>query len=280
MSRIYIGACSWSDFEKLYPPDLPSNQQITYYAQRFPLVEIDSTFYRIMPARNFSLWVQRTPPGFVFDVKVFSQLTYHDREHAPTAEVAQQFSDSVQPLRGAGKLGALHFQFAPWVTYGADNLAYIRSLRALYPGDELAIELRHRSWYAAEAHAALVEALTAERMTLTVVDEPQVGSGSVPTLVEVTNPELATVRFHGRNTKTWYKKVARAAERFDYLYSTAELGGWVEQIKYLAELAKTVHVLFNNNIHDYAIDNGRELRHLLRERLLEDEVVASPEEEG
>ncbi|MHB1357505.1 MAG: DUF72 domain-containing protein [Anaerolineae bacterium] len=278
MSRIFIGACSWSDFTRFYPAGLPANHQIGYYAQRFSLVEIDSTYYRIMPARNFALWAERTPPGFVFDVKAFQQLTFHDREHLPTREVAEQFSASVQPLRDAGKLGALHFQFAPWFTYGAGNLEYLASLRSQYFGDGISVEMRHRSWYETEAYQKLTAALRETSVGLTVVDEPQVGSGSVPTVIEVTDPSLVLVRLHGRNAKTWYMRTKTPAERFNYLYSEEELRAWVPSLAQLAELAQTIHVLFNNNYQDYAIENGIQLRTLLRQSLPQVQVTASPDE--
>ena len=72
--------------------------------------------------------------------------------------------------------------------------------------------------------------------------------------------------------------MARAAERFDYLYNSQELQEWSERIRALTELAETVHVLFNNNIHDYALQNGRELRALLRASLPGVEVVTAAED--
>ncbi len=278
MSRIYVGTSSWSDFCYFYPEDLPSNQQITYYAQRFTVVEVNSTFYRLMPTRNFALWAERTPPGFVFDVKAFRQLTFHDREKAPTDDVHKEFLASVQPLRDADKLGALHFQFAPWVKQSDDNLDYIVSLRKLYPDDLLSVEFRHRSWYDSDAYSEMVQALREASIGLTVVDEPQVGSGTVPTVVEVTSPELAIARLHGRNAKTWYGRFENAAQRFDYLYSEQELQEWAPNVKAMTEAAEVVHVLFNNNYEDYALENARQMRLILREELPDADVVAAPEE--
>jgi uncharacterized protein YecE (DUF72 family) len=113
---------------------------------------------------------------------------------------------------------------------------------------------------------------------LTVVDEPQVGSGTVPTVVEVTTPALAIVRMHGRNAKTWYGRHERAGERFNYLYDEQELAEWVPRVGALVEAAQAVHVLFNNNYVDYAIQNARQLRDLMRRDLPEVEVVSAPQE--
>ncbi|MGI6368393.1 MAG: DUF72 domain-containing protein [Anaerolineae bacterium] len=280
MARVLVGTCNWSDHKPFYPAGLPSNQQISYYAQRFSVVEVNSTYYRLMPARNFTLWAERTPPGFVFDVKAFQQLTFHDRKNAPQAETHAAFSASVQPLRDADKLGALHFQFPPWFVWTGQNLAYLRSLRDLYPDDLLSVEFRHSSWYGPQAFPEVGETLRGLRMGLTVVDAPQVGTGTAPMRLEVTTPTLCLVRFHGRNTGTWYARTRTTAERFDYLYAESELREWVPRIGQLAALVDVVHVLFNNNMQDYAVQNAVQLRMLLRQGQPEYEVVASPEEQG
>lgn len=278
MARIYVGTCSWADHANFYPPDLPDNRKIQYYAQRFPIVEINSTFYRLMPARNFRLWAERTPPHFIFDVKPYKQLTWHDRETPPDEATAKAFRESIQPLREAKKLGALHFQFPPWYVYSPKNLEYILRLRDAYPEDRLSVEFRHRSWLTGETTASVVETLRQASISLTVVDEPQVGSGSIPTVLEVTNPALVIVRFHGRNARTWYLRAKTTAERFDYLYTAEELREWVPRLGDLAERAEEIHALFNNNAQDYAVQNGRQLRLLLREGLPQHTVIPSPEE--
>ena len=268
MADIYIGACSWSDHRPFYPKGLPSNQQITYYAQHFPIVEINSSYYHLMPRRNYELWAERTPDGFVFDVKPYKQITWHDRKNPPEDDQTQAFRDTLGPLREAGKLGAVHFQFPPWYMHSERNLTYIQHLRELFADDRIGVEFRHRSWLEGDHVPQLVDSLRSMGVSLTVVDEPQLGSGSVPTVLEVTNPELVIARFHGRNYKKWYARVKTTGERFDYLYSEDELAEWVPKANQLAEGAKEVHLLFNNNAQDYAIQNARQLRMLMRDSLV------------
>ena len=279
MTRIYLGTCSWADHAPFYPKGLPSNQQISYYAQRFPMVEINSTFYRMMPRRNFELWADRTPPGFIFDVKPYRQMTWHDRKAPPVGENSKAFCDGLEPLRQAGKLGAVHFQFPPWFRHDPESLEYIKQARGLFGRDRFGVEFRHRSWLEGDHLPALFEELAAHEISLTVVDEPQLGSGSVPTVLQVTHPDLVIVRFHGRNYEKWYARVKRTAERFDYLYPEEELREWVPLVQQLAEEAREIHLLFNNNAQDYAVQNGRQLRMMLRDSLEGVEVVTSPEED-
>jgi uncharacterized protein YecE (DUF72 family) len=263
MSRVYVGTSSWADHTPFYPQGLPKNQQISFYAGVFPIVEINSTYYRMMPERNFRLWAERTPPGFVFDVKPYKQLTWHDRKNPPEDEVTEAFRATLQPLRDAGKLGAVHFQFPPWFVHKPGNVDYIRHLRDSFAGDRVGVEFRHRSWLAGDHVPDLVAILREAAVALTVVDEPQIGSGSVPTVLEVTDPELCIVRFHGRNRQTWYKKVKRTADRFDYLYGDEELEGWLPNVARLAEGAQELHLLFNNNRADYAVRNASSLTKML-----------------
>ncbi|MHB1294539.1 MAG: DUF72 domain-containing protein [Anaerolineae bacterium] len=279
MARIYVGTCSWSDHQRFYPDGLPKNEQIGYYAERFPLVELDATFYRMMPKRNFQLWAERTPEGFLFDVKPFRQLTWHDRDKAPTAEAMAAFRESLQPLREAGRLGALNFQFPPWYVFKDANLDYLKRVREGFGTDRIAVEFRHRSWLEGEHVPKVLETLRQHDLALTVVDEPQLGSGSVPTVIEVTKPDLAIVRFHGRNYEQWYARVKTTGERFDYLYSEQELAEWVPKVEQLAERAQEVHLLFNNNAQDYAPRNGRQLRQLLLDSVLREGVVLPRAEE-
>jgi len=276
MSRVYVGTSSWSDHTNFYPKGLPKNQQIRFYAQVFPIVEINSTYYRMMPERNFQLWAERTPPGFLFDVKPFKQLTWHDRKNPPDDEVMEAFRSTMQPLREASKLGAVHFQFPPWFKLSQSNVDYIRHVRESFPDDRVGVEFRHRSWLEGDHVPRLVEALHDAGVALTVVDEPQLGSGSVPMVLEVTNPELCIVRFHGRNCETWYKKVKRTADRFDYLYPDEELEEWVPNLGQLAERAQELHVFFNNNRADYAVRNAQSLTRMLVGGLENAEVIKPP----
>ena len=276
MARVYVGTCSWSDHTDFYPPGLKSTEQISYYARYFPVVEINSTFYHMAPARNYAAWARRTPEGFLFDVKPYKQLTYHDRQNPPDLETATDFRDSMQPLRDAGKLGAVHFQFPPWFKHSERNLDYIRRLREFFAEDRIGVEFRHRSWLDKAHVSEVVGALRDAGVSLTVVDEPQLGSGSVPTVLKVTNPDLVIVRFHGRNYKKWYAKVKRTGDRFDYLYSEEELRDWAPKAEELASQAREVHLLFNNNNRNYAVQNGQQLRLILQEQIRSGEVVAPP----
>jgi uncharacterized protein YecE (DUF72 family) len=258
-ASIRVGTASWTDHEPFYPPEYDKasmkSQRIEYYARYFSLVEVDSTFYHLQPARNFQLWADRTPDDFVFDVKAYGELTWHHRDEqgqmvTPHAETFAQFSEMVEPARAAGKLGAILFQFPPWYTYDPERLEYFATVRELLPNDSIAVEFRHRSWLEGEHANETRAALADNRLAYCAVDEPQIGTGSVPPVVLVTDPHYAVVRFHGRNRRTWYgRNLQSSRDRFDYLYTQAELQPWAERIERIAERLEggQVHVVANNN---------------------------------
>ena len=263
MARILVGTCNWSDHTDFYPPKLKPTDRLAYYARRFPIVEVDSTFYRIPPATYFARWAANTPDDFVFNVKAYRELTWHDRERAPEAATFETFGRTLQPLRDAGKLRCVHFQFPPWYKRSAENRDYILTAREFFPADTFGVEFRHRSWLDPEGRDETLRFLRENEIVHTVVDEPQIGSGSVPTVVAVTNPDLAIVRFHGRNAATWYKKGETSGDRFNYRYSRQELQEWLPALRELADASSEVHVLMNNNHANYAVVNAQDVMDLL-----------------
>ena len=274
-ARIRVGTASWTDHEPFYPPEYNRSDRkayrISYYARFFSLVEVDSTFYSLQPARNFAMWADRTPDDFVFNVKAYGELTWHHRDDAkevitPAAETFARFSEMLEPVRKAGKLGALLFQFPPWFTFGPEQMEYLGTVREMLPGETIAVEFRHRSWVEGANAQETKAALTDAQLAYVAVDEPQIGSGSMPPIVMLTNPHYSMVRFHGRNRAMWYgKNLKSSRDRFDYLYTREELTPWAERIQRIAEALQgsEVHVITNNNASNYSIANAFDMQELL-----------------
>jgi uncharacterized protein YecE (DUF72 family) len=83
----------------------------------------------------------------------------------------------------------------------------------------------------------------------------------MPPVARVTS-DLAYLRFHGRNAARWWKH-DEPWERYDYLYSPAELQEWIPAILKLSAQAKTTFVFFNNHHAGQAVINARILAELL-----------------
>ena len=278
--RVLVGTCNWADHKDFYPRGLPASEQLGHYARFFPIVEVDTTFYGIPKPEVAERWVQSTPDSFVFNVKAYKSLTLHEREdgkpRAATDEEERDFLALLRPVRDSGKLRAVHYQFPPWFTATPANMDYISRLPDRHPQDRLIVEFRHRSWSEPARFDAITELLEEAGMTYCIVDEPQLGSASMAPHMAVTTPDLAVLRLHGHNYKTWYKKGETSADRFDYLYPEEELLEWVPRIRTLADRVKEVHVLFNNNRSNYAVVNGLQMGQLLDLGLPSPESIPSP----
>ena len=268
LGEILVGTCNWADHKHFYPPGLAPAERLAHYARSFPLVEVDTTFYGIPKPGVAERWVETTPPSFRFNVKAYRSLTLHERDDGkprqPTAEEERGFLEVLQPIRQAGKLVGVHYQFPPWFKASPANMDFVARLGDRHPDDQVVVEFRHESWAVPERFDSVTELLAEAGMTYCIVDEPQVGSASMPPHVVVTSPRLAVIRFHGQNRQKWYVKNAKSStERFDYLYREEALAEWVPRIRAVAEEAEQVHVLFNNNRSNYAVANGLQMAELL-----------------
>ncbi len=268
MGRLLIGTSSWTDHEGFYPAGIDGRERLRFYARYFPIVEVNSTYYAIPSRRVVQGWVERTPPGFVFDVKPPRQLTATPEQPGgeapvPDADIVHRFLDAIEPLITAGKLGAITFQFPPSYRNTEEHREYLRLLPELFPDLPLSIEFRRRDWLDARHAHATLELLRETGLSYTMVDEPQVGIGCVPPIYAVTNPRLAVVRFHGRNAETWYRFTGKTGERFNWEYRREELEEWRPKLLRAAAEAQEVHVFFNTNYGNQGPRNAVLLMDLL-----------------
>src|SRR5881227_573279 len=80
---VLAGSCSWTDRTLVQDADwypqrsMSAEDRLRFYAARFPITEIDSTYYAPPSEEQARLWAERTPDGFRFDVKAYSLLTGH-----------------------------------------------------------------------------------------------------------------------------------------------------------------------------------------------------------
>jgi uncharacterized protein YecE (DUF72 family) len=302
--QIRVGTASWTDPTMtaagvFYPADAATAEdRLGYYASRFPVVEVDATYYALPTRRLSELWVERTPPDFVFDIKAHALLTGQPtetrrlpraiREELPPtiaakprvyakdlpgellAEVWHLFADGLAPLAEAGQLGAVFLQYPKWFFTSSDNRDAIREAKAALEayGLRVAVEFRNATWFTEKNLERTLGFLADEQIPLVMVDGPQGFKSSVPPIVATTSPDLAVVRFHGRRTATWESMAGRpTVERFRYLYDRSELEAWVPRVVEAAGGAADTHVLMNNCYANYGSTNARELADLLEREL-------------
>lgn len=295
-ATLRIGTASWTDPTMtapgvFYPPDATTAEdRLRYYADQFPIVEVDATYYALPSRRMGEAWLERTPPYFTFDIKAHALMTGQPseakrlpkeiREELPVelidkkriygkdlpAElydaVWEQFLDALKPLYSAGKLGAVFLQYPRWFFPSNESRDAIVQARERLGEVPMAVEFRNGSWFNEKNAERTVRFLEKYAIPFVMVDEPQTKS-SLPAVVAITSPDLAVVRFHGRRVETWEAKGIPVVERFRYLYDADELGEWVPRLREAAAAAKDVHVLMNNCYANYGTTNAREIADLL-----------------
>jgi uncharacterized protein YecE (DUF72 family) len=296
--EVRFGTASWTDPTMtkpgvFYPEGASSAEdRLRFYADQFPVVEVDATYYALPNKRTAEIWVERTPDDFVFDIKAHALMTGQPTEvtRLPKAvkeelpaelkekkrvyrkdmpdelldAVYRQFREALEPLIDAKKLGAVFVQFPKWVfpSNEARELILETRERLALP---IAVEFRHASWFNEKNAERTVRFLQDNKIPYVAVDEPQGFKSSVPPVIVPTSDELALFRFHGRNAETWEKKDITPAERFRYLYDEDELADWMPKIASVARQTKQTHAIYNNCYSNYGTTNAREAAKLLAE---------------
>ena len=284
---ILVGTASWTDKTLLasgwYPDSAnTAEKRLAYYANQFPLVEVDSTYYTPPAESTATLWAQRTPAGFRFNIKAFSLLTGHptkvsaiykdlrpetDKRNVYPSDlppdtidaVWERFLSALGPLNEAGKLGAVLFQFPPWFTIRRSNKQYLLEVAKRCSPLPVAVEFRHESWFEGDNTEETLDFLRRHHLPFVAVDMPQGHKSSIPPVLAAT-ADFAVMRFHGHSEKWTSKDIY---EKFGYRYSTEELQGWVPKLRSLADEVSQVDVLMNNCYSDYAQRNAAELQDML-----------------
>lgn len=296
MSKILVGTSSWSDHSlvksgQFYPPEVKTAAgRLRYYSERFPVAEIDSSYHYFPTQRNLALWLENTPPDFVFDIRAFSLFTGHPtppssipksiREeyselsghkgnlyphHVPveaTIRLQDIFLSYAGAISSAGKLGVILFQFPVWFPPNNENYEYLASCRERFSEYPLAVEFRTGDWLTGSNLKETLAFLRRNEIALVCVDEPQGLKTSVPPVAEVTS-SIGMVRFHGRNAENWEKKGIPVEERFNYLYSEDDMRAWVPDIYRMAEQAEEIHIIFKNKSADFPVRNALQFKRML-----------------
>jgi uncharacterized protein YecE (DUF72 family) len=292
---VRVGTCSWAEKSlvqsgEFYPKGVRTSEgRLRFYAENFDTVEVDSTYYAIPDISNALLWASRTPDNFVFHVKAYGALTGHginpstlpkdilrtlpaaDREKSNLyvedkdlqTVIALRFARSIEPLRDAGKLGIIIFQYPQWFHFERKNMRHILYARELLHGLPMGVELRHGSWLTPENRDSVFAFLRENNITYITADEPQYGSLATVPFVPAVTTDTAYFRLHGRNRENWLRKGVETSQRYAYLYSDHELREFIPHIKRAAAEAREVYFLLNNCHGSFAARNALRMKEML-----------------
>jgi uncharacterized protein YecE (DUF72 family) len=289
MAAIVVGTSSWADpgfVKDWYPKDVAARDRLRFYAERFEIVELNSSFYATPPVGNVERWAEVTPDGFRFHAKLHRLLSWHAtkpdalppdmrdglelnsrgnvvRNEELQREMVKRMAESMQPLHDTGKLGAYLLQLSPAFRPRDSRLEELDPILDGFKPHPVAVEFRYRAWMKEKRRKDVFSYLSDHDAMYVSVDAPLADHVPImPPIDAVTNNRLAYMRCHGRNERG-YMSGRTVAERFDYDYSDDELEEIADRARTLADDADEVHVLFNNNARDLAPKAARRMRQLL-----------------
>jgi uncharacterized protein YecE (DUF72 family) len=243
--------------------------ELAYYAEHFDTVEVNSTFYRVPAPSVAASWARRTPADFEFAVKLYQKFTHPSmfaeasREPAskPTPADVDTFKRAIDPLASAGKLGPVLAQFPPSFRMSSDSTEYLIWLLGAFGEYVMAVELRHRTW--SDRIADTLDLLGRHEAAWVQIDEPKFRFSIRQDLLPNVR-SFSYLRLHGRNAEKWWHHDA-AEDRYDYLYSAAELEPFAEAATVSRRLVKKLYLYMNNHFEAKAVANAVMLKHRLGE---------------
>ncbi len=292
MSNVLVGTSGWNyptgrgTWNGLFYPPVRGRSktfdELSFYAEHFGTVEVNSTFYGQPRAEVAERWAARTPPGFEFSIKLYQKFThpgmYKERlaralpagaQHGsaiaalarPNQADLDEFRRGIEPLANAGKLGALLAQFPPSFKCGDAEHAYLSQLLRALGAYDVAVELRHRSW--SDRFGDTLAALNAFKAAWVQIDEPKfrfsIRQNHLPNV-----EGFYYMRLHGRNAATWWRH-ANAEDRYDYLYSSDELREFTDTIDAARRIVRKAYLYTNNHFSTKSIVNAAMIKHQLGE---------------
>lgn len=255
--------------------------ELTYYAERFETVEVNTTFYGQPKPEICRRWVERTPEGFEFSLKLYQKFTHpamyekatgrsDARADAPGVprlepEDVDTFRRGIDPIASAGRLGALLAQFPPSFKESPEARDYLDSLLRVFSDYQIAVELRHRSW--SDNVAGTLTLLNAHGAAWAQIDEPKfrfsIRQNQLPNV-----KGFYYMRLHGRNVAKWWKH-EHAEDRYDYLYSPEELKFFLETADAARTLVKKLYLYLNNHFAAKSAANALMIKHQLGQPIAE-----------
>ena len=269
MAVVRLGTCSWADeglLKNWYPREVRTAEaRLRHYAERFDTVEVDSPFYRLPSPETAARWAERTPAEFVFHAKASKEMTGHEETDSRERAFAE-FRESLAPLEASGKLRGVLLQFHPRVKKSPEALDELRGVADLLAPLVPLIEFRHRSWMTEEErarHARVPRSSTASRTCRSTrrARARRTSCRASPPRRTTSRTSASTAATGRRGTR----RRRRPASASTGSTRAEDLEDWVEPIARLAEEAREVYAMFNNNRFDYAPRSAQVLRGLLDE---------------
>jgi uncharacterized protein YecE (DUF72 family) len=270
-----VGPAGWSyeDWRGVvYPSPRPSGfHEAAYLAEFFPVIEINTSFYRPLRPEIARLWAQKVAwnPHFQFTAKLQRGFTHEG--NLSRADI-KTFCDGLAPLADPGRLGCVLMQF-PWsFRLNRENRERLSRLSRAFGHYPLVAEVRHTSWNCDEGLDIFID----HHIGFCNIDQPQLHHCLPPT-AHATSP-IGYVRLHGRNYQEWFRFDKDADSegsptpiqaRYNYLYSRQQLERWKTRIEQISGQTRTTYVVTNNHFEGKAVVNALQIMEMVAEEAVD-----------
>jgi uncharacterized protein YecE (DUF72 family) len=278
MNRVRVGTSGWSypsgkgTWNGIFYPT-PSGgarrtrggfDELAFYSEHFDTVEVNSTFYRVPSRDAVRKWAERTPAGFEFALKLYQKFTHPEvflkATGADPADLGgkdvNEVRAAIEPLASAGKLGPILAQFPASFKNDANTRGYLGWLLEAFKDYRVAIELRHRSF--SDDPMDTLRLLGEYGAAWVQIDEPKFRFS----IRQNRLPNVETfyyMRLHGRNAANWWTH-DESEDRYNYLYSAAELKPIVEAAAHATREVRKSYVYANNHFSAKSVANAAQIK--------------------
>jgi uncharacterized protein YecE (DUF72 family) len=261
---VHIGTSGWNYpawVGPFYPPGTRPAEFLTFYSRAFRTVEVDSTFYAVPEVRTVRSWAARTPPDFLFALKMPKEVT-HELRLRNARDPALDFVDRALEL--GPKLGPILLQMGP--DFGPDELSSIEEFLPLLPREiRFAIELRQSHWTSPDVLPALLQLLAEHGVALALCDARWIPRETNLQLAETPTADFHYVRWLGPDREiTEYSRVQ--------IDRSEEIRTWAETLKSVAN-TKEIYAFFNNHFAGHSPASARELQREMGDEPIEPETL-------
>ena len=243
---LHIGTSGWmyKDWGELFYPSTLKKGHLSFLAQTFKTVEINSSFYHLPLKSTFEKWADEVPDDFRFAVKISKFIT-HQKKLKSVRTPLELFVKRAAPMQE--KLGVILVQLPPSLAF---DMALIENFvedilvvtQRNYP-IRFALEVRHKSWIEEGQYPQVIELLRKSGIALVFAQSGKMVS--VPPEKKYVTSNFVYLRFHGPH--------AFAASR----YGARLLKPWALRVEEWLKEGLDVFVYFNNDIQGHAIYDAK-----------------------
>jgi uncharacterized protein YecE (DUF72 family) len=199
-----------------YPEKLAAKDMLRFYAERFPTVEINNTFYRMPKEPLLQGWAAQVPANFTFVLKAPKRIT-HDRRLKECDDLVAYFVNVASIL--GPRLGPLLFQLPPNFKQDAPRL---EAFLALIPAAvRAAVEFRHASWF----DDAVYEVLRARGAALCVADTGEEPAAPLVATTDWGYLRLRREEFSDAELADWARRIGEQPWQDAYVFMKHEEEG-------------------------------------------------------